>query len=114
MTVRSNFAGRGYQLLGVAILCALAGNGELAASSFDGTWAVTRSASDPCPFPFGVFTVRVLGSTVRAPGGTGSVSANGAITFPGQDNHFTGRLRGNSGSGTFSGRCAGSFRMQRR
>jgi hypothetical protein len=50
---------------------------------------------------------------VQSPSGTGSISPSGALRVPGKVNMFTGTLRGNSGSGTYSGRCSGTFTASR-
>jgi hypothetical protein len=50
---------------------------------------------------------------VKAPAGTGTISPSGAFTAPGKSNLFTGTLRGNSGSGTYTGKCTGTFTASR-
>jgi hypothetical protein len=108
------------RLLGAALLLALAATPALAqgGSSFDGTWIMRRSfntnETGPGCSPIGVdFRIRIRGGVVFAPGGRGSVSPSGAIRFPGTGNYFTGTLRGNTASGTFRGRCTGTFSGRR-
>jgi uncharacterized caspase-like protein len=84
-----------------------------APSGFDGAWTVRRSISRECGPNGGTFTIRISGSVVKAPAGTGSISPSGAFTAPGKWNHFTGTLRGNSGSGTYTGKCTGTFTASR-
>jgi len=84
-----------------------------AATGFDGVWTVTRSTAPGCGPKGGTFTIRVSGSVVKGPAGTGSISPSGAFTAPGKSNHFTGTLRGNSGSGTYTGKCTGTFTVSR-
>jgi uncharacterized caspase-like protein len=81
--------------------------------SFDGKWSLYRSASGSCHPTGQAFTIRIAGGVVHAPGGTGSISPSGAIRFPGRSNAFSGTLRGSSGSGTYSGRCSGTFTATR-
>jgi hypothetical protein len=81
---------------------------------FDGTWTMYRSASGSCHPKGQAFPVRISGSVVYGPGGTGTISPSGTIHFPGTANSFTGTLRGNSGSGTYSGKCTGTFTASRR
>jgi len=50
---------------------------------------------------------------VFGPGGKGSVSESGHIEFPDQSNHFSGTLRAGQSSGTYTGRCSGSFQAVR-
>ena len=86
--------------------------------SFDGTWFLKRSFSanekGPGCGPVGVdFRIRIKGGVVFAPGGKGSASPSGAIRFPGVGNYFTGTLRGNTASGTYTGHCQGTFSGRR-
>jgi hypothetical protein len=105
--------------LGVAVVLLLAADAALAQrGGFDGTWIMRRSfeANEKGPGcgPIGVdFRIRIRGGVVFAPGGRGSVSPSGAIRFPGTGNYFTGTLRGNSASGTYRGRCTGTFSGRR-
>jgi hypothetical protein len=85
----------------------------VAAAGFDGRWSVSRAAPRGCSVVGSVFTITISGSSVKAPGGTGSVSASGAIQFPGRTNNFTGTLQGSSGSGSYSGKCGGSWTATR-
>src|SRR5262245_10976056 len=108
------------RLLGVAVVLVLAADAALAqrGGGFDGTWIMRRSfeanETGPGCGPIGVdFRIRIRGSVVLAPGGRGSVSPSGAIRFPGTGNYFTGTLRGNAASGTFRGRCTGTFSGRR-
>jgi Caspase domain len=81
--------------------------------AFDGRWTITRSSSERCSASQSVFSISILGNIVHGPGGRGSVSATGEISILGKSNRFSGRLRGNSGSGTYSGRCEGTFTARR-
>jgi len=83
------------------------------AGNFDGTWTMTRSASPGCHGQAASFTVRINGSVAIGLGGRGSISPSGAIRVPGSANYFTGTLRGNSGGGTYSGKCTGTFTASR-
>jgi hypothetical protein len=85
---------------------------------FDGPWTLKRSFTlnekGPGCGPSGMdFRIRIKGGVVFAPGGRGSVSPSGAIRFPGVGNYFTGTVRGNSVSGTYRGRCQGTFSGRR-
>ena len=82
-------------------------------TGFDGTWTLRRSVTPQCGARGSVFTIRIEGNTVRAPGGAGSIAPSGALRVPGRANVFTGALRGNSGSGTYSGKCSGTFTVSR-
>lgn len=82
-------------------------------TGFDGTWTLRRSVTPQCGARSSVFTIQIRGGTVRAPGGAGSISPSGALRFPGRANSFAGTLRGNSGGGTYSGRCSGTFTASR-
>jgi uncharacterized caspase-like protein len=84
-----------------------------APSGFDGAWTVRRSNAPGCGPNGGTFIIRVSGSVVKGPAGTGTISPSGAFTAPGKWNHFTGTLRGNSGSGTYTGKCTGTFTASR-
>lgn len=81
---------------------------------FDGTWTFTRSITARCGANSAVFTVRILGGVVTGPGGRGRLSDSGDVYVPGSANNFRGKLNGNSGSGSYSGRCEGTFTAQRR
>jgi uncharacterized caspase-like protein len=84
------------------------------AANFDGTWTLIRSVSGDCGPKGRDMVVRISGSVATGWGGQkGSVSPSGAIAVPGRANHFTGTLRGNSGSGTYTGKCTGTFTMMR-
>jgi hypothetical protein len=107
-------------LLGAGLLPAATAAPGLAqgGGSFDGTWLLRRSftANEQGPGcgPIGVdFRIRIKGGVVFAPGGRGSVSPSGQIRFPGTGNYFRGTLRGNSASGTYTGRCQGTFTGRR-
>jgi uncharacterized caspase-like protein len=81
--------------------------------NFDGTWLLTRSITHECGAD-NTLVVRISGSVVIGHGGrTGSISPSGTIQVPGNVNNFTGTLRGNSGSGTYTGKCTGTFTMSR-
>lgn len=83
--------------------------GTARSGGFDGVWTVRRSVAPGCGARSAVFTIRVRGSEVRGPGGFGSISPSGTFRVAGRANAFTGTLRGNSGSGTYSGKCSGTF-----
>ena len=83
-----------------------------AQSQFNGRWTVVRSNDRGC-VTGGVFTIRIKDGVVRGPGGRGSVSASGRIDFPGEANHFSGTLRDRTGSGTYVGKCSGTFTTTR-
>jgi hypothetical protein len=86
---------------------------RLAASASDGTWRINRTRSERCPGQNCAFAIRIHGGVVGAPGGQGSISSSGRITFPGKGNYFSGQLRGSSGGGSYTGRCPGSFSATR-
>jgi uncharacterized caspase-like protein len=86
---------------------------KLERTGFDGTWTLRRSVTPQCGARGSVFTIRIQGNTVHAPGGGGSISPSGALRVPGRANVFTGTLRGNSGGGTYSGKCSGTFTVSR-
>ena len=98
-----------------AIVAAALAAPAYAQSQFNGTWTVSRANSNTegCGTGGSVFRITVRNGAVTAPGGSGSVSAAGAIRFPGVANVFTGTLNGNSGSGHYSGRCSGVFSARR-
>jgi len=96
----------------LAALCLIAAPSQ-AQSQFNGAWTVSRSLAPGCGPPGGVFTITLRNGAVSAPGGRGSVSASGAVRFPGEANQFTGQLNGNEGSGTYFGRCTGTFSARR-
>ena len=83
-------------------------------SQFDGAWTFTRSISELCGARNSVFSVIIAGGVVHGPGGRGKITSAGRIEFPGKANKFTGSLRGNAGSGTFEGRCTGTFTARKR
>lgn len=83
------------------------------AGNFDGTWSLYRSASPNCHRTGQAFKIGISGSVVHAPGGQGTISPSGAIRFPGKANAFTGTLHGTSGSGTYAGKCTGTFTASR-
>ncbi len=107
------------RVVGASFALALAATPGLAQrGGFDGTWLLKRSFTaneiGPGCGPIGVsFRIRIKGSVVTAPGGRGSLSPSGAIRFPGVGNYFTGTLRGNTASGTYTGRCQGTFSGRR-
>src|SRR5262245_50050838 len=108
------------RLIGASLVAAASTSPALAqrGGSFDGTWFLTRSfsanESGPGCGPLGVdFRIRIKGGIIFAPGGKGSASQSGAIRFPGVGNYFTGTLRGNTASGTYTGRCQGTFSGRR-
>ena len=82
-------------------------------AGFDGAWTVTRSTARDCNSKGATFTIRVRGGVVTGPGGAGSISPSGTFRVPGKSNHFAGTLRGSSGSGTYTGRCTGTFTATR-
>lgn len=87
--------------------------GATSSGAFDGVWNFDRSVTLECGVKGSHFVVRVQGGAAYGPGGRGTVSPDGAIYVPGRANSFSGRLRGNSGSGTYSGRCSGTFTASR-
>ena len=108
------------RLLGASLVVAATAAPVLAqrGSGFDGTWTVTRTFTaneiGRGAAPSGAeFRIRIKGGVVSAAGGSGSVSPSGTIRFPGTGNYFRGTLRGNSGSGTYTGRCQGTFSARR-
>jgi hypothetical protein len=83
-------------------------------TGFDGAWTLQRSITRECGPKNSHLVIHIRGGVVSGWGGrTGSISPSGAITVPGKVNHFTGTLRGNSGSGTYTGKCAGTFTATR-
>jgi hypothetical protein len=119
------------RLLTLASLCAsaaiVAAPGANAASKFDGMWsAVFRTTTGPCQ-PAYRGAVQVVDGIMEVAGATGSlsgrVSPNGSVRATGSmgANYgvASGRVAGNSGSGTWrarmeSGNCAGVWTAQRR
>lgn len=81
---------------------------------FDGIWTFTRTITAACGAKGATFTVRIQGGIVTGPGGRGSLSASGDIYVPGSANSFRGKLKDDSGSGSYSGRCEGTFTARRR
>jgi hypothetical protein len=81
-------------------------------SNFDGTWSVMSSLSERC-VRGATFTITIKGSKVWAPGGRGSITEFGRIQFASKINTYTGTFRGDSGSGTYRGRCVGTFAAKR-
>ena len=59
------------------------------------------------------FTVVIKDGVVRAPGGTGGITATGVLKIPGQANIFSGTLEGDSGNVSYMGRCTGTFTAKR-
>jgi uncharacterized caspase-like protein len=97
-----------------AKVAALPQNEEPGTYRFDGTWTFTRSSSARCPESHSVFTVRIEQGKVTGPTGRkGTLSLAGKITVPGKSNDFSGVLHGNSGSGSYTGRCTGTFTAAR-
>jgi len=108
-------------------VAALSPAGALAApAAFDGSWSVQIATSrGACPSDVG-FAVDVRDGVVSAVGllnVSGNVAANGAtrvrISAGNQSASGTGRLTGNSGSGTWQGvsaqgACAGKWSASRR
>jgi hypothetical protein len=88
--------------------------------AFDGVWAVTRTGTG-CSLPTNTFAVVVTNGDINA--GRGKVTPAGGFKFEGRSRgsgrpmHYTGTLRGKSGSGTFhteGGRCSGTFTALRK
>jgi hypothetical protein len=107
------------RLLGLSLTLTLTAAPGLAQGSFDGTWILKRSFAANANArecgPMGMdFRITIKGSVVSAPGGRGTVSPSGAIRFPGVGNYFTGTVYGNSVTGTYTGRCQGTFSGRRR
>ena len=88
-------------------------NVAVPSGAFDGVWNFERTVTLECGVKGSRFVVRVQGGTAYGPGGKGTVSVNGAIHVPGRANTFSGRLQGKAGSGTYSGRCSGTFTASR-
>ena len=82
-------------------------------TSFDGAWTFTRSITAVCGANQSVFPVRIENGVPTGPGGKGSLSPSGDIRLPGASNTFSGKLSGNSGSGTYGGKCTGTFIARR-
>jgi hypothetical protein len=100
-------------MLGAALAAPLAGSAQ-AQGQFNGGWHLTRSIVRDGGEPGSVFNITIRNGVVTGPGGRGSVTAAGRITFPGAANVFTGSLHGNAGSGSYKGRCTGTFNARRR
>jgi hypothetical protein len=81
--------------------------------AFDGNWTFTRNTSSGCGDMGSEFHVRIAGNVAKGPGGVGRVSSDGRIRVPGLSNVFTGRLQGDSGSGSYNGKCPGNFTATR-
>jgi serine/threonine protein kinase len=81
---------------------------------FDGTWTFVRSITDKCGQNGSIFSVVIANNIVHGPGGKGSVSASGEVRFPGKANVFAGKLTADRGSGTYTGRCQGTFTARRK
>jgi hypothetical protein len=91
---------------------------------FDGAWTITRHLNSAClnsrrgtlPQPH---SVKIEGGAIGGGAASGSVSASGAVRWTESNPHtstlhYSGTLRGNSGSGRFEGTyCAGTFTAQR-
>lgn len=82
-------------------------------TSFDGAWTVRVEASSQCPERLGPFSITIRSGSVSAPGGAGSIGINGQISFAAMSLSFTGRLVGNGGNGSISGRCHGNWSASR-
>lgn len=78
-------------------------------SNFDGSWALKRSITEECGAFNLILRFHISGRTITGPWGGGTISPSGAFGVPGKVNYFTGTLRGNSGSGTYKGKCTGTF-----
>jgi hypothetical protein len=91
---------RAKAICGFLLVTLMLGARPLSAAGFDGTWRTNRAAPKGCSVIGSDFTITIRNGVVKAPGGSGSVSASGAIQFPGRTNIFTGTLQGNSGSGS--------------
>jgi hypothetical protein len=87
--------------------------GSTGQSAFDGVWTLVRSSSEKCPARNATFTIRISNGIVTGPGGKGSITPAGKIWVPGQSNNFSGVLSGTTGSGTYAGRCTGTFTAHR-
>lgn len=83
-------------------------------AAFDGTWTFIRSITERCGQNGSVFSVVISNGVVHGPGGKGSVSGAGNIHFPGKANVFTGKLSNDRGSGSYTGRCTGTFTARRK
>jgi hypothetical protein len=81
-----------------------------AATGFDGAWTLQRSIANECGPNQSSLVIHIHGGVVTGwAGRTGAISPSGRFTAPGKVHVFTGRLRGNSGSGTYTGMCTGTF-----
>jgi hypothetical protein len=112
--------------VGAACVLALA-DGALARGPFDGSWSVSvQGRSGSCAGVGTSYNLQIVNGSVRYYGGdarvSGRVSPGGAVfvrVASAQGNAAgSGRLRGNSGSGTFrgyaqGGPCAGTWYGQR-
>ena len=97
-----------------ARLAAVPPIGEGSTTIFDGVWTFTRSVTAICGPSESVFEVHIQNGIVTGPaGGKGSLSPNGSVQLPGKANTFSGMLNGNSGKGTYTGRCTGTFTAKR-
>jgi hypothetical protein len=94
---------------------------SLVTKSFDGVWEITRIGTN-CATPSHVFGVTIENGMFAQ--GYGTVSQSGEFKLQGRslntgkrDLHYTGKLAGGSGSGTFEadgGACSGTFTAKRR
>ena len=89
---------------------------------FDGNWAITRVGASCKGGASATFNVSISNGHVSDGRGIGKVAASGDLSLQRSSNrsgrtmHFSGSLRGNSGSGTFytdGGHCQGTFTAQR-
>lgn len=94
---------------------------EVPKAGFDGAWTIT-SISQNCMIKRVSFPLLVSGGHVSGGNKSGRVSASGGVrwTSPARTDGapltWTGTLRGNSGSGTYSrndGKCGGTFTARR-
>ncbi len=81
--------------------------------TYDGIWVINRSVETGCGAQGQVFTIVIKDGVVRAPGGEGTISETGVLHIPGRVNVFSGALQGDSGHGTYDGRCKGTFTAKR-
>jgi hypothetical protein len=114
--------------IAAAAACVLAfADGALARGPYDGSWTVSVAGrSGACAGGNYAYNVQIVNGSVRYNGGdaqiSGRVSGGGAVVVrvvSGQGNAVgSGRLRGNSGGGSFrgasqQGACAGTWTSQR-
>jgi uncharacterized caspase-like protein len=97
-----------------AKVAALPSNNDAEINRFDGVWIFTRSAEPGCSQQNRVFPVYIEKGIVTGPTGKkGTLSTAGKISVSGKSNDFSGTLHGNAGSGTYTGRCTGTFTAKR-